>query len=78
MIIPWGTDALIYHRPVATITLIVLNVIRSRISAGAHEGWTLVLGDGLHPLQWVTNLFMHLSLGHLIGDMIFLWALGSS
>jgi len=43
---------------------------------GAHAGWALELGDGLHPLQWVTNLFMHTGLVHLIGNTIFLWTFG--
>jgi membrane associated rhomboid family serine protease len=77
MIIPWGTDAPIYHRPAATIGLIVVNVGSfCAFPAGSHEEWTLVLGEGLHPLQWVTSLFMHLGFGHLIGNMVFLWAFG--
>jgi membrane associated rhomboid family serine protease len=77
MIIPWGTDAPIYHRPVATITLIVLNVLSALLlPPGLYEDWTLVLGEGVHPVQWVTNIFMHLGFGHLIGNMLFLWAFG--
>lgn len=77
MIIPWGTDAPIYHRPVATITLIVLNVLSALVfPAEQYEDWMLVLGEGVHPLQWVTNIFMHLGFGHLIGNMLFLWAFG--
>ena len=38
--------------------------------------WALVLGDGLHPLQWVTNNFMHSGFFHLAGNMIFLWTFG--
>ncbi len=77
MIIPWGTDAPIYHRPIATLAIMVLNVVSHWFfPPGAHEGWALELGDGLHPLQWVTNLFMHTGLFHLIGNMIFLWTFG--
>ena len=77
MIIPWGTDAPIYHRPIATITLIVLNVLSALLfPAGMYEDWTLVLGEGVHPLQWLTNIFMHAGLGHLVGNMLFLWAFG--
>jgi membrane associated rhomboid family serine protease len=32
-------------------------------------------GDGLHPLQWLTAMMMHASWMHVIGNMIFLWAL---
>lgn len=77
MIIPWGTDAPIYHRPVATIGLIVVNVlIFVAFPSQLHEDWMLELGAGIHPLQWLSNIFMHLGFGHLIGNMIFLWAFG--
>jgi membrane associated rhomboid family serine protease len=77
MIIPWGTDAPLYHRPVATIALIVLNVLLFLVFPyRAHEDWTLVLGDGLHPVQWLSNTFLHTGLFHLIGNLIFLWTFG--
>ncbi|MGP0062962.1 MAG: rhomboid family intramembrane serine protease [Isosphaeraceae bacterium] len=77
MIIPWGTDAPIYHRPFATIALIVLNVLAFVLfPARAHEDWTLVLGEGIHPLQWLTNIFLHAGIFHLAGNMIFLWTFG--
>jgi membrane associated rhomboid family serine protease len=77
MIIPWGTDAPIYHRPVATITLIVLNVLVFLVfPARAHEESTLVLGAGIHPVQWLTNIFLHAGIFHLAGNMIFLWTFG--
>jgi len=77
MIIPWGTDAPIYHRPVATIGVIVVNVlIFVAFPSHLHEDWMLELGAGIHPLQWLSNIFMHLGLGHLLGNMIFLWAFG--
>ncbi len=77
MIIPWGTDAPIYHRPVATIGLIVLNtMVFLLFPARAHEGLTLILGEGIHPLQWTTNIFLHAGIFHLAGNMIFLWTFG--
>jgi membrane associated rhomboid family serine protease len=77
MIIPWGTDAPIYHRPVATIALILLNVLSYLLfPSGRYDDWTLTLGEGVHPVQWLTNLFMHTGLFHLIGNMIFLWTFG--
>ncbi len=30
----------------------------------------------IRPWQWVTCMFMHADIGHLIGNMIFLWAFG--
>ena len=77
MIIPWGTDAPIYHRPIATIGVIVGCLLSSLLLPhDAYDDWALELGAGLHPLQWVTNLFLHLGLCHLIGNMIFLWTFG--
>jgi membrane associated rhomboid family serine protease len=77
MIIPWGSDAPLYHRPIATIGLIVLSVASFlAFPARDREGWALVLGAGVHPFQWLSNLFMHVGWGHLIGNMIFLWTFG--
>jgi membrane associated rhomboid family serine protease len=134
MLIPYSTDAPIYHYPIATVSLIVLNTIcyfclcvglsdsslggaeafedadgnrvqafellqqmQAMRAAGQEEDlqhvqekWTPVksnstewrgelmlhYGRGLRPWQWLTSLFMHADLGHLIGNMIFLWSFG--
>ncbi len=132
MLIPYSTDAPIYHYPVATVSLIVLNIacfftfclgisstylggieefedadgnrvqalellqrLQAMQAAGqdieqvqdewtpvptVHSNWrdelTLHYGRGLRPWQWITSLFMHSDLGHLIGNMIFLWSFG--
>ena len=44
--------------------------------AGNFEKYALTLGNGLHPLQWVTHNFLHTGWFHLIGNLIFLWAFG--
>ena len=44
--------------------------------ATLYERYALALGDGLHPVQWVTHNFLHIGIGHLVGNMIFLWAFG--
>jgi membrane associated rhomboid family serine protease len=77
MIIPWGTDAPLYHRPFATIALIAINVVLFFIVPGdAYEDYVLVLGDGVHPVQWLTNNFLHSGIFHLLGNMVFLWTFG--
>ncbi len=77
MIIPWGTDAPIYHRPIVTVGMIVVNVVVFLgFPSAEYMDWALVLGDGLHPLQWLTNNFMHLGFFHLAGNMLFLWTFG--
>ncbi|CEF48404.1 unnamed protein product [uncultured bacterium] len=77
MIIPWGSDAPLYHRPVATVALIFSSVLSFvAFPARDYERWTLVLGAGIHPLEWLTNSFLHAGWGHLIGNMVFLWTFG--
>ena len=74
MIIPWGTDAPLYHRPIATVGLIVVNiVVYIMFPTALNQDWTLALGDGIHPAQWVTNLFLHSGFWHVAVNMIFLW-----
>jgi membrane associated rhomboid family serine protease len=77
MLIPWGSDAPLYHRPIATIAVIVVCVVSFFLFPfHEFEDWMLVLGEGIHPVQWVSSLFMHLGIGHLVGNVIFLWAFG--
>ncbi len=42
----------LYHRPFATIGLIVVNVlvVYLMFPTALYQDWTLVLGDGIHPL----------------------------
>jgi membrane associated rhomboid family serine protease len=77
MIIPWGTDAPLYHRPFVTIVLMVFNVgIYLWLPEDDYEDFVLMLGDGVHPVQWLTNNFLHAGIIHLVGNMIFLWTFG--
>ena len=80
MLIPYHTDAPIYHFPYATLGLIAVNVLTyvsmaSNQFAG-EEQWILIYGDGLHPVQWITSNFVHGGVMHLIGNMLFLWGFG--
>jgi membrane associated rhomboid family serine protease len=78
MIIPFNTDAPLYHRPFATIGLIAANTIVfvATLNHPNIEPWLLAFGQGLQPVQWVTSLFLHEGLGHLLGNMLFLWVFG--
>jgi membrane associated rhomboid family serine protease len=40
------------------------------------DTYALELGNGLHPVQWVTHNFLHYGFLHLLGNMVFLWAFG--
>lgn len=85
MLIPYHTDAPLYHRPLATIGLILLNTAIFAITvasvsengdASAVQPWMLRLGEGLHPVQWLTSNFLHADIMHLVGNMLGLWVFG--
>ncbi len=77
MLIPLGTDAPLYHRPYATFAMIAINVLAYLLVPGdAYEDYVLILGDGVHPVQWLTNNFLHPGFLHLAANMIFLWTFG--
>ena len=80
VIIPYNTDAPIYHYPVVTGGLIVTNVglfLGVEFgSLGPVDNWMLHFGSGLHPREWLSCIFMHFGVAHLIGNMMFLWVFG--
>lgn len=80
ILIPIATDAPIYHRPIGTVTLILINVLVYLATAGdldlATEKYGLQHGNGLTPAMWVTSNFIHDGFLHLLGNMIFLWGFG--
>jgi membrane associated rhomboid family serine protease len=83
MFFPYSTDAPIYHWPITTVLLIVVNVM---VFCGEvphfHEfeqviaPYALEFGKGLQPLQWLTCNFLHGGVLHLVGNMLFLWSFG--
>ncbi|MEO1529178.1 MAG: rhomboid family intramembrane serine protease [Planctomycetota bacterium] len=76
MLLPYSTDAPVYHYPFATIAIISLNAVLFLVTGmGDFQGseWLILEFDRINPLQWVTAAFMHASWMHLIGNMIFLW-----
>jgi membrane associated rhomboid family serine protease len=75
LMIPINTDAPIYHWPVVTVGLIAVNAAVFAL-AGQPREYMLVVGDGWHPVQWVSAAFLHADPIHLIGNMFFLWAYG--
>ena len=81
MLFPYGTDAPVYHPPIATIGIIVINAAMFLTTGmGCRDygefDWLILEFDRINPLQWVTAAFMHASWIHLIGNMIFLWCFG--
>jgi membrane associated rhomboid family serine protease len=80
MLVPVNTDAPIYHFPAATIGLIITNVVVFVLTGAGNrpdlaDPWILWFG-AIRPYQWLTAFFMHAGFGHLIGNMVFLWAFG--
>ncbi len=84
LFLPYSTDAPLYHYPIATVGLIVANVLIFFATLAAEvnsefsviEGYICQYGDGLHPVQWLTANFLHADLFHLAGNMFGLWAFG--
>ena len=99
--IPYNTDAPLYHLPIATVSLIVLNTVLflavptewvsfehtgqfvpvevlpdSDQPTSSHAMLSLEYGEGLKPWQWLTSIFMHADILHLVFNMIALWAFG--
>lgn len=84
MLFPYNTDAPIYHFPISTIGLIVVNsflffgTVWNVTTEAEFESlkWLCLEFDQLDPFQWLMNNFMHADIMHLIGNMVFLWAFG--
>ena len=80
MFIPYSTDAPIYHLPIATVGLIVVNTaLFFGVMTGSLPGidyWVLPYDTGLTPVRWLLSMFMHAGFDHLLGNMLFLWIFG--
>ncbi|MBX3424803.1 MAG: rhomboid family intramembrane serine protease [Pirellulales bacterium] len=79
MFIPYSCDAPLYYRPFGTIGLIIVNTVvffAHHLGALPVEPWVLEYGTGCHPQEWLLCNFAHADLGHLLGNMLFLWVFG--
>lgn len=75
--IPYGTDAPVYYRPIVTITMIVINIVLyASCTPTQIEPYRLAMGNGLHPIQWLTTNFLHGDIFHLVFNLLFLWVFG--
>src|SRR5688572_17077130 len=83
MLIPYNTDAPIYHWPYATLGTIILNALiyLGITSLGPesqewiYQHFILIYGEW-NPLQWLTSNYMHGGFMHVLGNMIVLWGIG--
>jgi membrane associated rhomboid family serine protease len=74
--VPYRSDS--FDRiPWATVGLIAVNVAVALVFGlpGDARGWMLAFGR-FHPLTWITRAFIHLSVAHLLVNMVFLWGMG--
>jgi membrane associated rhomboid family serine protease len=71
------------HRPVVTISIIVINVVVFLLELAGGEPfvaqWAVIpahIVAGQHWITILTAMFMHAGWMHIIGNMVFLWAFG--
>lgn len=83
MLIPYSTDAPIYHWPFATLGTIILNLFIFFAVAVLPEelqetvyGYFILNYGYWNPLQWVTSNYLHGDILHVLGNMIVLWGIG--
>lgn len=75
----YGTDAPLYHYPIVTAAMVVVNVavhVLLVVTGTDPTPCILAFGDGYHPVQWLTHNFLHAGWVHLIGNMLFLVPFG--
>ncbi|TWT83754.1 Rhomboid family protein [Planctomycetes bacterium CA13] len=85
LFVPYSTDAPLYHWPIATGSIIAVNVIvffattfQAMCGNIEYESlhWLILEFNQINPFQWVSQAFMHADFSHLLGNMFFLWAFG--
>src|SRR4051794_15051327 len=83
MLIPYSTDAPIYHWPFATVGTIVVNIAIWLLVAAMPEeqqewiaGHLILVYGTWNPLQWLTSNYIHADFMHVFGNMLVLWGIG--
>ncbi len=83
MLIPYNTDAPIYHWPFATLGTIIVNVLIYFGTATLREeqlewfyGHFMLVYGHWNPLQWLTSNYLHAGFLHVAGNMVVLWGIG--
>ena len=74
--LPFGTDRRGRRVPWVTYTLIALNVAVYLLTGPDAAGRWGLTPDHPHFFTLLTGLFLHAGLGHLVGNMVFLWLFG--
>ena len=83
IILPYSTDAPVYHWPYATVGIIAANALAFWLLiflplevAKFVADWTILTYGNFNPITWVTSNYVHGGPMHLIGNMFALWAFG--
>jgi len=83
MLIPYNTDAPIYHWPYATLGTIILNVFIYFQMLFLPEAQQELIYEHLilqygtwNPIQWLTSNYLHVGFLHVLGNMVVLWGIG--
>lgn len=80
MLIPFNTDAPVYHFPYGRVGLIsgvsALSLWTMVFGAGPESWLLLTHGGGIRPWEWVTSLFVVPGFLALILQCLFLWSFG--
>jgi membrane associated rhomboid family serine protease len=74
--VPWKSTPWLW-------ALIGVNVLVMAVALLSRDLDALVLGGALdprhlRPLTFVSSMFLHASIGHLVGNMLFLWGVGQA
>src|SRR5688572_3606093 len=83
MLIPYNTDAPIYHWPFATLGTIVVNalifigvaLLPEQQQEWVYQNFMLLYGHW-NPIQWLTSNYLHAGFVHVVGNMLVLWGIG--
>src|ERR1700754_2437324 len=82
-LIPYSTDAPLYHWPYATVGVIVANVLAfiglvmlSEEVLAFALSWTILVYVNFNPITWITSNYVHGGIGHLLGNMISMFVFG--
>jgi membrane associated rhomboid family serine protease len=83
LLLPYSTDAPIYHLPFATIGTMLVNIFLYVFVVALPEdrqefvvSWLILTFGNFNPITWLTCNYMHANFLHLLGNMIFLWIFG--
>lgn len=82
LFIPYDVDVPQDHRPVvnwlliaATAVVFIWQLLVGNTEAAVRP---FLLNGWSHPLGWLTHMFLHANIIHIVGNMVFLWVFGNA